>query len=129
MDVKGIDHIAINAIDIEQSIRFYEEVLRFPLVERVPNGDNTLVYLRITADTMLELFDHKKEIKYHSHPEDASGLVHFALTVNGIEEWNEHLTQHNVTFTLPLCSLSHLGKKVLLFKDPNGAIIELCEEL
>lgn len=129
MDVKAVDHIAVNAVDIEQSIRFYKEVMGFPLVKRVPNGDNTLIYLRMNSDTMLELFDHEKEIKYHTHPEDASGTAHIALSVTDIRQWNEHLIQHNVEFTLPLCSLEHLGKNVLLFKDPNGVIIELCEDL
>ncbi len=129
MDVKSVDHIAVNAVDIAQSIRFYEEVMGFPLVKRVPNGDNVLVYLRINADTMLELFDHEKEIKYHTPPEGASGTAHIALNVGDIRQWNEHLMKHNVEFTLPLCSLEHLGKNVLLFKDPNGVIIELCEDL
>jgi hypothetical protein len=83
----------------------------------------------MSADTMLELFDHEKEIQYHTLPEDASGTAHIALSVTGIQQWNEHLIQHNVEFTLPLCSLEHLGKNVLLFKDPNGVIIELCEDL
>ena len=119
MDVKSVDHIAVNAVDIAQSIRFYEEVMGFPLVKRVPNGDNVLVYLRINADTMLELFDHEKEIKYHTPPEGASGTAHIALNVGDIRQWNEHLMKHNVEFTLPLCSPRTSGEKCIALQRPK----------
>lgn len=129
MDIKVIDHIAINTVNIEESVRFYSEVMGFTLLKRVPNGDNTLVYLKINESSTIELFDHEKEIRYHEHPENASGTAHIALSVGNIKKWNEHLKKHNVEFTLPLCALEHLGKNVLLFKDPNGVVIELCEDL
>ncbi len=129
MQIKEIDHIAVNTVDIEQSVRFYSEVLGFELLRRVPNGDNVLVYLKINDNSTMELFDHEKEIRYHEHPDSASGTAHIAFSVNDITAWNEHLKKHNVEFTLPLCALDHLGKNVLLFKDPNGVIIELSEDL
>ncbi len=129
MNIKTIDHIAISTVDIEESIRFYSEVMGFTLLKRIPNGDNALVYLKIDDTTTIELFDHEKEIRHYDHPDDASGLTHIAFNVDNINEWNEHLKKHNVEFTLPLCSLEHIGKSVLLFKDPNSAIIELMEDL
>ena len=129
MDIKAIDHIAVNTVDIEQSVRFYNDVMGFSLLKRVPNGDSELVYLKINDNSTMELFNCEKEVKYFEHPEDGSGTLHIALSVSGIKEWYEHLKQYNVEFTLPLCDLSHLGKKVLLFKDPNGVVIELSEDL
>lgn len=129
MDIKAVDHIAINAVDIEESVRFYLDVMGFKLVKRVPNGDNVLVYLKINDNVTLELFDWEKEIQYYELSENNSGTAHIALQVGGIGEWYEHLKKHNVEFTLPLCALNHLGKNVLLFKDPNGVIIELSEDL
>ena len=129
MDIKVIDHIAVNTVDIEASVRFYSDVMGFELLKRVPNGDNVLVYLKINDNSTIELFDHKKEIRYFEHPENASGTAHFAFSVGNINEWYEHLKEHNVEFTLPLCALDHLGKNVLLFKDPNGVVIELSEDL
>jgi catechol-2,3-dioxygenase len=87
------------------------------------------VYLRINDNSTLELFDCEKKNEYFEHPENCSGTLHIALSVGSIAEWNEHLKKHGVTFTLPLCALDHLGKNVLLFKDPNGVIIELSEDL
>ncbi len=129
MIINGVDHIAVNAVDIEESVRFYSHVMGFELIKRVPNGDSILVYLKINNNCTLELFDWEKEIQYYELPENSSGTAHIALNVSGINEWYDHLKKNNVEFTLPLCALNHLGKNVLLFKDPNGVIIELSEDL
>jgi catechol 2,3-dioxygenase-like lactoylglutathione lyase family enzyme len=129
MTIKQIDHIAINTVNIDESVKFYSEVMGFEELRRVPNGDNVLVYMKINDSSTIELFDHEKQIDYSEHPGSASGTAHFAFSVNNIQEWNDHLIKHHVIFTLPLCPLEHLGKNVLLFKDPNGVVIELSEDL
>jgi len=129
MKINAIDHIAVNTVDINESVRFYTEVLGLTEIKRVPNGDSVLVYLKVSDTGTIELFDYEKEITYSEQSPSSSGVAHFCLSVSNIEEWNEHLKKHNVEFTLPLCALDHLGKKVLLFKDPNGVVIELNEDL
>ncbi len=129
MKLQAFDHIAVHTVDINESVKFYTEVLGLPELKRVPNGDNVLVYMKVNDYSAVELFDHERTIRYHENPEDSSGVAHFCLSVSGIEEWNDHLKKHQVEFTVPLCSLEHLGKKVLLFKDPNGVVIELSEDL
>jgi len=129
MTINQIDHIAVNTVDIDESVKFYSEVLGFKELKRIPNGDNVLVYMQINDISTIELFDHEKKINYSEHDENASGTAHIALSVNDIKAWNEHLIRHNVVFTLSLCALEHLKKNVLLFKDPNGVVIELSEDL
>ena len=129
MKINGIDHIAIYTVDIGESETFYKQVLGLEVERRIPNGDNTLVYLRLNETSAIELFDHQKPIAYKEHSDSASGTAHIALAVSGIAEWNAHLIKHNVEFTLPLCRLEHLGKNVLLFKDPNGVVIEFSEDI
>jgi catechol 2,3-dioxygenase-like lactoylglutathione lyase family enzyme len=129
MKLHAFDHIAVNTVDINESVKFYTDVLGLSELKRIPNGDSVLVYMKVNDTSTIELFDHKKEIGYHESLEYSSGVAHFCMSVSGIEEWNEHLKKFNVEFTVPLCSLEHLGKKVLLFKDPNGVVIELCEDL
>jgi len=129
MKIKTFDHIAINVVDIKESEKFYSEVLGLKVADRIPNGDNVLVYIKINENSAIELFDHQKKIDYFEHPASASGTAHIALSVTGIEDWYAHLKKHDVVFTLDLCALDHLGKKVLLFKDPNGVVIELSEDL
>ena len=129
MILKAIDHIAINTVDINESVRFYSEVMGFKEGERIPNGDNTLVYMLVNDHSAIELFDCEKDIAYSEHDEDRSGTIHIAFSVCDIHAWNEHLKKHNAEFTVPLCELEHLKKNVLLFKDPNGVVIELNEDI
>ncbi len=129
MKINQIDHIAINAVNIDESVKFYSQVLGFEELRRVPNGDNVLVYMKVNDHSTIELFDHEKDISHFEHPESASGTAHIAFSVSDIQAWNERLIKNNVVFTLPLCPLEHLGKNVLLFKDPNGVVIELSEDL
>jgi glyoxylase I family protein len=129
MKLNRIHHIAIDTVNIEVSVKFYTEIMGFSEIRRVPNGDNTLVYMKVNENSAIELFDHEKDIGYFEHPDYKSGTAHIAFDVCSIEKWNEHLKRHNVEFVLNLCSLEHLGKNVVLFRDPNGVVIELCEDI
>jgi catechol 2,3-dioxygenase-like lactoylglutathione lyase family enzyme len=129
MTIQGFEHVAVYAVNIDESVRFYREAMGFEELRRVPNGDNTLVYMKVTDTSAIELFDYDTPVAYHEHPGGSSGVAHICLGVAGIEAWNERLISYGVEFTLPLCALAHLGKKVLLFKDPNGVVIELCEDI
>lgn len=129
MKLHCVDHIAIDARDIEQSMRFYQEVMGFPFVKRVDNGDTELVYMRVDENCCIELFNHYKEIPVCEKPDSGAGVKHIAFKVEGIDDWNRRLLDAGVEFTLPICNLDHLGTRALLFKDPNGVIIELCQNL
>lgn len=128
MVINKADHIAINTVDIEKSVAFYKEMLGFKELKRVPNGDSALVYMDCGCGTTLELFDWDGKCSPFSMSDDKSGLAHIAFDVSNIEEWNKKLIEKGAEFTLPLCTLEHLGKNVLLIKDPNSAVIELCED-
>ena len=129
MKINKPDHIAINTVDIEQSVLFYKEMLGFKELKRIPNGDSTLVYMDCGCGTTIELFDWKGNCSSFCMDDAKSGIAHFAFDVTDIEKWNEHLIEKGAQFTLPLCKLEHLNKNVLLIKDPNGAVIELCEDI
>lgn len=129
MIIKDVHHIAINTIDIDESIKFYTEVLRLKQKETVDIGELALVYIEISDDRYIELFDLKGSCEKGSVSNELQGLKHIALSVENIEEWNEHLKAHNVEFTVELCEFTPVGKNVVLFKDPNGVIIELCEDI
>lgn len=130
MQIFGVDHIAIDTRDIEESIRFYSSVMGFPLMRRVPNGDTELVYMQVDSHCCIELFDHFANLPLEERIDGAAaGVKHIAFAVDGIDEWNRRLINAGVEFTLPLCDLEHLGTRALLFKDPNGVIIELSQNL
>ena len=59
MKIDRIDHIAINTLDIEESVKYYEEMFGFRQVSRADMGECILVYLEINPGSYLELFDLK----------------------------------------------------------------------
>lgn len=129
MKINDVQHIAINTVDIEKSIKFYTDVLNLKQKETVDIGELALVYIEVNANRFIELFDLKGACKRGCISDELQGVKHIAFDVGNIEEWNKHLLAHNVEFTVELCEFTPIGKNVLLFKDPNGVIIELCEDI
>ena len=76
-------HVAFICRDVEETIRFYQEFLGFPLVELVENRDyagSSHFFFDIGHDNLLGFFD----FPGHEHPEyheTIGGLQHLALSV------------------------------------------------
>ena len=39
------------------------------------------------------------------------------------------MKEKNANFAMELCTMEQISKKGLLIRDPNGVIIELCENI
>jgi glyoxylase I family protein len=127
---RGIHHVAFICRDVEETIRFYQEFLAFPLVEIVENRDyrgSTHFFFDIGHGNLLGFFD----FPGHDHPpikETIGGVQHLALSVSA--------TQYDVARTaLDDAGVEYLGPdrgvgESLYFKDPNGVPLEFyCERL
>ncbi len=125
MKINGIDHIAINTIDIEESVKFYEDMFGFKEVSRADMGDLTLVYLEIKPGSFLELFDLRGNCETGSRPEGLQGLRHIAFDVDDIKAWEKRLKEKNAVFTMELTRMEPIHKDGILIQDPNGTIVEL----
>jgi catechol 2,3-dioxygenase-like lactoylglutathione lyase family enzyme len=129
LNIKSIDHIAINCIDREKSVDFYGRLLGFQLLQTVDCGDFDILYFALPNGSRLELFD------YHGrnrivHPEESdSGLRHLTFLVEDVAAHENLLRAEGVQIILPTCDLPNLGARVLLFLDPNGVTLEFCEKL
>ena len=129
MKLNRVHHIAINTLNIEESVQFYQELFGFAEVSRANMGACTLVYLKVAENTFLELFDLRGSCEKGSVPENLQGLQHIAFDVTDIEAWNRLLKEKNANFAMELCTMEQISKKGLLIRDPNGVIIELCEDI
>src|SRR5688572_4433504 len=80
--VRGVHHLALICRDVEETIRFYQELLGFPLVELVENRDyagSSHFFFDIGNNNLLGFFD----FPGHDHPEfiETIGAVqHIALS-------------------------------------------------
>ena len=129
MNIKAIDHIAINCVDRRKSLDFYERILGFKQLQTVDCGEFDILYLALPNGSRLELFDYRGRNQVVIHQESDSGLRHLAFQVEDVMAHEKWLRAQGVAITLSTCDLANLGARVLLFPDPNGVTIEFCESL
>jgi glyoxylase I family protein len=122
-----IDHIAINTANIDESIKFYRDLLGLRQGKTVKFDDFDLTYFEMPGGGSLELFDYRGKNPRNARADDEAGLRHLAFTVEGVVKHESELRRAGVKITLPTTELPSLGARVLLFLDPNGVTIEFCE--
>ncbi|MDX3239908.1 VOC family protein [Streptomyces sp. ME03-5709C] len=121
----GVHHVAFICRDVEETIRFYQEFLGFPLVELVENRDyagSSHFFFDIGHGNLLGFFD----FPGHEHPEHhetIGGLQHLALSVTA-EQFTEARRR------LDEAGTDYLGpdrgvEDSLYIRDPNGVNVEL----
>ncbi len=127
---RGIHHAAFVCADVEETIRFYQDLLGFPLVELVENRDyagSSHFFFDLGNRTLLGFFD----FPGHAHDpykETVGALQHLAISV-GPEQFAAAKAKLEASGT------DYLGPDrgaddSLYFRDPNGMGIELyCETL
>ena len=126
--VRGVHHLALIARDVEETIRFYQEFLGFPLVELVENrdyGGSSHFFFDIGNRNLLGFFD----FPGHDHPEcqeTIGGVQHLALSITQ-EEFDAAKKK------LDEAGLDYLGpdrgvENSIYLRDPNGVGIELYRE-
>jgi glyoxylase I family protein len=125
---RGIHHAALICRDVEATIRFYQELLGFPLVELVENRDyagSSHFFFDVGNRTLLGFFD----FPGHDHPdfqETIGGVQHIALSV-GAEQFDaakERFDAAGVEYVGPDRGV----EDSLYVRDPNGVGIELYRE-
>ena len=144
--ISSIRHVGFVVTNLEESLKFYSEVLALEIYRRYTENGPFIdsltgmkgvslewVKLIIPNGGLIEL------LQYHSHPmsdQEASnfesnrlGCSHVALTVSNLALLHTRLTNAGYKCkSVPL--ISPEGKaKILYCHDPDGAIIELIEDL
>ncbi|MCX5809257.1 MAG: VOC family protein [Proteobacteria bacterium] len=141
--IKDIRHTGIVVIDLEESLRFYRDLLGFQIAKQMEeSGDyidniSSLRNVRVTTVKMISPSGHMIELlKYHSHPEEQKrreiceiGISHIAFTVNNLDAEYERLKDKGIQFNSPP-QLSPDGyAKVTFCRAPEGTLVELVEVL
>ncbi|MGZ4450177.1 MAG: VOC family protein [Nocardioides sp.] len=119
---RGLHHTALVSGDVERTIRFYQDVLGFPLTELIENRDypgSSHFFFDIGHENLLAFFDFPG-LDVGPYAEVLGGLHHLAISV-APDRWealvarlDEAGVEHEV----------HSGVSVY-FRDPDGARIEL----
>jgi glyoxylase I family protein len=126
--VHGVHHLALIAKDVEETIRFYQGLLGFPLVELVENRDyrgSSHFFFDIGNRNLLGFFD----FPGHDHPdftETIGGVQHLALSTSP-EEFvavRKRLDDAGIDYIGPDRGIDNS----LYIRDPNGVGIEFYAE-
>jgi len=120
MDLERIDHVAIVVKDLDESIRFYTEVMG------------------MTLDRVLSLHEFKLKVAFVTRDgadielmkfEDSSipvGVRHICAMVPDVPKAAQEMLQRGVELIRPVSQTS-LGFWYTMIRDPNGVIIELLD--
>jgi glyoxylase I family protein len=125
---RGIHHAAFVCRDVEETIRFYQDFLGFPLVELVENRDyigSSHFFFDLGNRNLLGFFDFPGH-DHEPYKETIGALQHMAISVTS-EQFE------NAKAKLDAGGIDYLGpdRGVLdsvYFRDPNGLGIELYRE-
>jgi catechol 2,3-dioxygenase-like lactoylglutathione lyase family enzyme len=119
---RGVHHTALISSDVEQTIRFYQDLLGFPLTELIENRDypgSSHFFFDIGNQNLLAFFDFPG-LEVGPYAEVLGGLHHLAISVEP-SRWQEIVQR-----------LEEAGKEHVIhsevsvyFTDPDGARIEL----
>ncbi len=122
---RGIHHLALLCSDVERTIRFYQDLLGFPLVELFENRDyqgSTHFFFDLGHDNALAFFDFPG-LDLGPYAEVLGGFHHLAISVDRAqwEAARSRLADAGVATQIE-------SEVSLYFADPDGARLELIAE-
>jgi catechol 2,3-dioxygenase-like lactoylglutathione lyase family enzyme len=119
---RGVHHIALLSSNVERTIRFYQDVLGFPLTDIFENRDyagSNHFFFDIGHGNLLAFFDFP-DLGLGPYAEVLGGLHHIAISIER-DQWEaakERLEAIGVSVHLE-------SGTSMYFPDPDGARLEL----
>ena len=125
---RGAHHVALICSDVERTVRFYQEVLGFPLVDVMENRDypgSTHFFHDIGNDNLLAFFDFPG-LGLEQAVEAVGAVQHIAISVEreSFEAIRDRLDAAGLPYLGPDRGLTNS----IYVKDPDGIQIELLAE-
>ncbi|MDP4105077.1 MAG: methylmalonyl-CoA epimerase [Bacillota bacterium] len=131
--IKKVDHIGIAVKSLDQTLPFYTEELKLPLlgIEEVESEKVKVAFLE-AGETHIELLE-------PTSPESAiakyiekrgEGIHHIALGVDSIQERLNELKEKGIRLIQEQAKIGAGGSKVAFLhpKSTSGVLYELCEK-
>ena len=122
---RGVHHVALLCSDVEQTVRFYQDLLEFPLTDMFENRDyrgSTHFFFDIGNGNALAFFD-LPGLELGAYAEALGGLHHLAISIEP-ERWERlrgNLEREGVPYAV-------VAKSSMYFNDPDGARLELISD-
>jgi len=142
--IKDFLHVGIGVKDLEESVRFYTEVMGMEEEYRTHNKGEKIsqivgvenadidVCVVMKNNVRIELLDYKNDdLKKHNNPigQDEPGLTHLAFLVDDVDEEFERIKALGFKFNAPPMVARENGPKITYFEGPDNVIIEIFERV
>ncbi|GAW48419.1 MULTISPECIES: VOC family protein [unclassified Nocardioides] len=119
---RGLHHVALVSGDVERTVRFYQELLEFPLTEIIENRDyagSSHFFFDIGNGNLIAFFDFPG-LDLGPYAEVIGGLHHLAISVEPArwQHLKAKLDEAGIQY------ISESGTSIY-FRDPDGARLEL----
>ena len=130
--VNRLDHIGIAVNDLEDSVKFYEEILGLKLqgIETVEEQKVKVAFLPL-GDTEIELLEATSPDSPIAKFIDSKGqgVQHLAFRVDNIEKALEEMKQKGIRLIDEKPRYGAGGARIAFLhpKSTNGVLVELCE--
>jgi catechol-2,3-dioxygenase len=124
--VRGLGEIALRVNDLDTMQRFYEEVIRLPLMTRIPNcaffkiADGYGGYTQVLA-----LFDRSNSPDYRGTTAATSTIDHIAFEISLSDFENELKRLRALGLQVETAEHSWVHWRSLYVNDPEGNQVEL----
>jgi len=122
---RGVHHVALISSDVEATVRFYQDLLEFPLTDMFENRDyqgSTHFFFDIGNGNALAFFD-LPGLDIGPYAEVLGGLHHLAISVEPAR-WH-HLKDK---LDAAVITYAHIDGSSIYFFDPDGARLELISD-
>jgi catechol 2,3-dioxygenase-like lactoylglutathione lyase family enzyme len=141
--IKSFLHIGISVIDLEESVKFYSEIMQMNIEYRTRNKGEIISRIVGVKDAdmdvcaleknnlRIELLDYKNDEKKKlmNYPsQDQPGLVHISFLVDNVDKEYERIRAHGYEFNSPPMVARENGPKIAYFKGPDNVVIEIFEK-
>ena len=140
--IKEFHHIAIGVRDLDESVKFYTEVLGMELdysahhigdkASKVVGVEDAELDIRVVrkGETRLELIDYKGKQKKDTGylDQDSLGLLHICFVVSEVDMEYERIKSMGWKPNTPPTVTRENGPKLFYFRGPDNVIIELYEK-
>ncbi len=134
MNLKNIEHIGIAVQNLEESLKFYQEILglEFLKKEKVESQGVNIAFLEI-GESKIELLEPLNEESTIARfiNKNGQGIHHFAILVDSIEDKINAMQAQGARLIGDMATEGADNMKIIFVhpKTTNGVLLELCEPI
>ena len=121
-------HSMIRVKDIDESLRFYTELLNMELCEKKRLDDCWLYFLSDENNTCQIELTYNDDTPGEGYTQ-GSGFGHFAFEVESMSEFTKKMEKLGYEYLYEPFDLTGKGSLIAFIKDPDGYEIELIEKV